>query len=144
MRMTKEEKNARKRERYRTDPVFREKEKAASVASRKKRYNTDPVFREKEKNRTNDLYKNDPKYRAMQLARVNNPCRDKMGEFVPCECYLCGTLIEKSEDAHVDHIHPRSRGGSDKLNNLAWVHIGCNYVKTDKLLSEMDLPIKAP
>jgi hypothetical protein len=32
---------------------------------------------------------------------------------------------------HLEHIVPRSRGGSSLLNNLAWACPGCNLLKSD-------------
>jgi HNH endonuclease len=34
---------------------------------------------------------------------------------------------------HVEHIHPRSRGGSSDLDNLAWCCPGCNLRKSDRV-----------
>lgn len=37
---------------------------------------------------------------------------------------------------HIEHILPRSRGGSDDLNNLALSCPTCNYRKQDKIVIE--------
>lgn len=43
-------------------------------------------------------------------------------------CVLCGhTLIEQAMS--VDHIYPRSKGGSDHISNLQLIHTGCNSIK---------------
>lgn len=34
---------------------------------------------------------------------------------------------------HVEHIIPRSRGGSSDLENLAWACPGCNLHKSDRV-----------
>ena len=34
---------------------------------------------------------------------------------------------------HVEHINPRSRGGSSELGNLAWCCPGCNLSKSDRV-----------
>jgi len=33
---------------------------------------------------------------------------------------------------HMEHIHPRSRGGSSELDNLAWCCPSCNLHKADR------------
>lgn len=37
---------------------------------------------------------------------------------------------------HIDHVIPRSRGGTDDMDNLAVSCAPCNLSKGDKLLSE--------
>ena len=34
---------------------------------------------------------------------------------------------------HVEHIVPRSLGGSDELDNLAWACLGCNLTKATRV-----------
>jgi hypothetical protein len=34
---------------------------------------------------------------------------------------------------HVEHIVPRTLGGSDELNNLAWACPGCNLTKANRV-----------
>ena len=43
-------------------------------------------------------------------------------------CKLCGEDVEP-DDVHIDHIHPVSKGGSDKLDNLQVAHSLCNIKK---------------
>lgn len=45
-------------------------------------------------------------------------------------CQYCG---RKAEDGHVDHIIPLSRGGTDRLDNLAWSCSECNQRKNARL-----------
>lgn len=54
-------------------------------------------------------------------------------------CHICNTAVDMSltrkEDvfaASIDHIIPRSRGGSDDPENLALAHFWCNAVKSDR------------
>lgn len=47
-------------------------------------------------------------------------------------CVYCG---EPSE--HVDHVIPRSRGGSDEIGNLVAACAVCNLTKSNHLLSEL-------
>ena len=43
-------------------------------------------------------------------------------------CRLCGKLVTGRGD--VDHILPKSRGGTDALENLQYVHVECHSRKT--------------
>lgn len=47
-------------------------------------------------------------------------------------CQLCGNEVEP-EDVHIDHIFPRSLGGSDSLKNLQVTHSVCNLRKGAKV-----------
>lgn len=48
--------------------------------------------------------------------------RKNMGT-VPCFC--CGMHVDW-QDATLEHIRPRSRGGSDEMSNLSISHRYCN------------------
>lgn len=52
---------------------------------------------------------------------------------------LCGITREPltPENATVDHIVPRSRGGGDELENLRWVTRRANHLKNNLLDSEL-------
>lgn len=50
-------------------------------------------------------------------------------------CATCGIEVEPSE-AEIDHIQPRSAGGSDLIENLQWLCIACNRAKRDMSLNE--------
>jgi hypothetical protein len=43
-------------------------------------------------------------------------------------CALCNLDVEP-DDVHIDHIKPRSRGGSDHPDNLQVTHSACNLRK---------------
>lgn len=47
-------------------------------------------------------------------------------------CGLCGGEVEP-DDVHIDHIHPRSLGGSDDLDNLQVSHSLCNMRKGNRV-----------
>lgn len=44
-------------------------------------------------------------------------------------CALCGEPIEKYLDSSIDHIVPKSKGGSDHNSNLQITHMRCNSEK---------------
>lgn len=48
-------------------------------------------------------------------------------------CYLCGKFVPY-EEMTVDHVIPRSKGGSSSLKNLRPTHRKCNSDKGDKLV----------
>ena len=49
-------------------------------------------------------------------------------------CGICGEPMGEDMAAlHVDHIVPRSRGGSDLIGNLQAAHKKCNMTKKDKM-----------
>jgi len=49
------------------------------------------------------------------------------------KCGICGGFI-KGEKATVDHIIPKSRGGSSRIENLQFAHRKCNEEKKAKYL----------
>ena len=54
-------------------------------------------------------------------------------------CYLCGHRIDGAgvwRGLSVDHITPRSRGGSNSVDNVAAVHVHCNNSKGPRLPEE--------
>jgi hypothetical protein len=48
-------------------------------------------------------------------------------------CGICGFLIDKIEDATIDHVHPRAHGGPNALENKQIAHGKCNVLKSDKI-----------
>lgn len=62
----------------------------------------------------------------------------------PERCAICGGAFpeeykkpmtsshEKPTQPTIDHIIPRSKGGTDEPSNLQWVHYKCNQAKGDK------------
>lgn len=56
-------------------------------------------------------------------------------------CYLCGKLMSPRGDmfAHdsvmpsLDHVIPKSRGGTNRLGNVALAHKQCNNKKADRV-----------
>lgn len=52
-------------------------------------------------------------------------------------CYLCHKEILDWDGStmHIDHVRPRSQGGSDEVHNLRIAHPMCNLRKGDRALS---------
>ncbi|WP_345562698.1 HNH endonuclease signature motif containing protein [Nonomuraea rosea] len=54
-------------------------------------------------------------------------------------CHICGGDIEwpgqlgRPRDLELDHVHPRSKGGSDYPSNIRAAHGGCNASKKDRI-----------
>jgi 5-methylcytosine-specific restriction protein A len=44
-------------------------------------------------------------------------------------CQLCGTLVT-NEPGDVDHVVPKSKGGTDALSNLRYCHHSCHAKRT--------------
>jgi 5-methylcytosine-specific restriction endonuclease McrA len=66
--------------------------------------------------------------------------------FVKCE--LCGEKISlrtknKRMKLSIDHIIPRSRGGSNCFDNLQLTHIKCNQIKRDRMMGSLNAGIAA-
>lgn len=60
------------------------------------------------------------------------------------DCPLCGRIMT-FKTCNVDHIIPRSRGGSNARLNLRLTHVVCNRLRGNKLpsgLSESDYPVQ--
>ena len=55
-------------------------------------------------------------------------CREQRGI-----CGICGKRIEPWQRMHMDHIIPRSKGGSDDRSNLQATHDRCNLRKGNRM-----------
>ena len=44
-------------------------------------------------------------------------------------CCLCGKLINKVDEYNIEHLHPRSRGGEDSVENWRVAHKTYNTKK---------------
>lgn len=47
-----------------------------------------------------------------------------------------GRRLVPGQNASLDHLVPRSRGGTDTLENLQWVDLKVNLMKTDLMHDE--------
>lgn len=68
--------------------------------------------------------------------------RDQFGPF----CQSCGVEMnfergakDSSERATTDHIHPRSKGGSNELANYQVICRRCNTIKADVMIEGFDV-----
>lgn len=59
------------------------------------------------------------------------PSLHELWEQTALHCYLCLCPVDNPNPpaAHIDHITPRGRGGTDQTTNLAIVHAECNLAK---------------
>ncbi len=58
------------------------------------------------------------------------------------QCLYCGSYFP-CNDLSRDHVHPTSRGGEDKWENVVAACKRCNQRKGNSLLSEIDMPLLA-
>lgn len=59
-----------------------------------------------------------------------------------CQCLYCGRYLPAGELTR-DHVHPASRGGPDRWENVVACCKRCNQKKAAWLLSEIDMPLLA-
>ena len=127
------------RNKYRNDPQYRD----AFNERRRKRLD-DPEQRATvqrlARRRYRERYANDPEYRARCKARNEGRMwrlRKHLPDLIEAQdglCGICGAPLPEEIDSaiHVDHIKPRSKGGSNDYDNLQAVHDSCNRRKSDQ------------
>jgi 5-methylcytosine-specific restriction endonuclease McrA len=49
------------------------------------------------------------------------------------KCAGCGRGFKSIEDATIDHVIPKSKGGEDNWRNYQLMHKACNEYKADRL-----------
>lgn len=54
-------------------------------------------------------------------------------------CPWCNKPITNSDDLTIDHIYPKSKGGSDDIRNLQPMHRECNERKGATILTDNDV-----
>lgn len=47
-------------------------------------------------------------------------------------CHYCGVELHPFYTFTIDHVIPRSRGGTNALENLVGACVGCNQAKADR------------
>ena len=109
---------------YRLKPEVIDRRNARNRIRNLKLYRENPVYRKKiqEKNKAQKSWR---KHFYDLILAQNNLCAIG-GQKLPNDPKYC----------HVDHIIPRSKGGSDELSNLQIACWKCNILKSDKILEE--------
>lgn len=76
-------------------------------------------------------------YRAYKVLGGRDPM--KVFGSPPYTCYICGRThdIWNNGNLHIDHVVPKSLGGSDEISNLKLACSVCNQVKTSLSLSDL-------
>lgn len=64
--------------------------------------------------------------------KIPRETRNRLWKNRPHICGICGLEIASKDDMNIDHIVPRSKGGSDDESNLQLSHALCNRLKGDK------------
>ncbi len=72
-------------------------------------------------------------YRELALTRKNLLQRDKN-----C-CQYCGY---KGDKLSIDHVIPRSRGGTDSWDNVTTACLSCNVTKGNRTPKEANMPLR--
>ena len=72
-----------------------------------------------------------------------------LGPRVNWVCHLCGEQVEQiagtwetPQGANVDHLVPRSKGGTDDWDNVLLAHYSCNHSRSNKDIKKKDLDKK--
>jgi 5-methylcytosine-specific restriction endonuclease McrA len=72
-------------------------------------------------------------YKEISLSRRNLMHRDS---------YMCQYCSEKRHDLTIDHVIPRSRGGTDTWENVVAACLKCNVKKGNRTPKEASMPLK--
>jgi 5-methylcytosine-specific restriction endonuclease McrA len=72
--------------------------------------------------------------------------RNRMVAMYGRSCWLCGKPIAYGDTISIDHVRPRSKGGSSKIHNLRPAHVRCNGARgcsdPPELLLTPDMQLK--
>ena len=122
----------KKRERMRNDPEYRDKVNREATKRHMERYHTDPEFKAKcNKIRVEHRAKSRAATIGEHLERQNYICAG-------AEIYDgCEQQLDADSGVHIDHILPRSRGGSNDLSNLQAMCPPCNFSKGAQTMGRM-------
>ena len=121
-----EAERTRKREsmrRFRADPEWKVQHLAKCRKRERAKYWSDPEFRAKKQERARARGRTLRRNLSVLLDRQNNLCS------------ICNLSLPKDiSGIDVDHVVPRSMGGTDKLTNLSATHIKCNSQKRASII----------
>lgn len=59
------------------------------------------------------------------------------GQVIARDGYVCAYCGAETEDPHIDHIHPLSKGGTNDLSNLTVSCPACNIKKGAKIIADV-------
>lgn len=86
----------------------------------------------------------------MPSSKISGALRDKVANRAGRRCEYCFAPLDYSPDPFaVEHIVPRSRGGSSALENLALACFGCNNAKYNHIsgfdaVTSQEVPLYNP
>lgn len=75
---------------------------------------------------------------AHQRGAMDNVTAKEIEDYLgtPETCYLCGLSLT-FEEVQIEHIYPIIKGGTNTINNLAYIHPRCNRVKSGSTKEEL-------
>jgi 5-methylcytosine-specific restriction endonuclease McrA len=127
--LTREERNARNRKRYRSDFDYRTRRLKS-----KEGYQLTPE--QKEKYRPAVVKGSQTRRARERNAKIVIPfSKDDIIKRDGLNCYLCGKLLTE-KTATIEHLIPLSRGGNHKPENVRLACVHCNSTKNNKTLTE--------
>src|SRR3990167_9842255 len=100
------------------------------------RYATDPIFRQKVSKQHRDwILKNPIKYR-LQIEKIEGKRLKKRFLILKRDKFTCQYCGRKAPNVilEIDHIHPKSKDGENNIENLITACLECNNGKRDILL----------
>lgn len=66
---------------------------------------------------------------ASRVSIVRGQFVKLMSQGIKINCGICNNPIEYTWELTVDHVQPKSRGGSNRVDNLQPAHMTCNQKK---------------
>ncbi len=77
------------------------------------------------------------------MSRISRTKRDKLFQKLKdndYRCPLCNAKIYfwKKNTYNIDHIIPKSKGGSNDVENLQYTHTKCNHLKANQDIEQGD------
>lgn len=83
------------------------------------------------------LQKERQRHDKARLAAIDEKTRRGIGAYrdkveFTGSCAYCETCITRGVNAHLEHIMPIAKNGTNSLDNLVWACDKCNLLKSDK------------